>query len=69
MKVLCCKWLKRFYCLVVRGRKYVSTKLTESLTNTVAITVRNDRGNVSLDEWFWTLQWDIAPSFQGLSSL
>ena len=62
MKVLCCKWLKCLYCLVVRSRKCVSTKLTESLINTVAVTVKNDRGNVSLDEWFLTLWWVIKPS-------
>ena len=62
MKVLCCKWLKCLYCLVVRSRKCVSTKLTESLINTVAVTVKNDRGNVSLDEWFLTLWWVIEPS-------
>jgi hypothetical protein len=47
---------------VVRGRKYVSTKLIESLINTVVVIVKNDRGNVSLDEWFLTLWWVIAPS-------
>jgi hypothetical protein len=40
----------------------VSTKLSESLINTVAVTVENDRGNVSLDEWFLTLWWVIKPS-------
>jgi hypothetical protein len=60
---------------VVRSRKYVSTKLTESLINTVALTVKKDRGNVSQDEWFFTLRWIIAPSssrikqFKKISSL
>ena len=40
----------------------MSTKLTESLINTVAVRVKNDRGNVSLDEWFFTLQWVTALS-------
>jgi len=40
----------------------MSTKLTESLINTDVVTVKNDRGNVSLDAWFLTIWWVTAPS-------
>ena len=48
--------------MVVRGIKYVTIKLTESLINAAAVMVKNDRSNVSPDEWFMKLKSIKAPS-------